>query len=100
MPGFSCPGEPHVSCQEWSRFVNADAVLEVVDLVEGDHRFVVLEWACHADERDLIRLIRNARCLAGFTKKHIYLVIASQENDDNIQHLIDNKNIYGFEFRL
>ena len=74
-------------------FRRADLVMAAAD-GDGATHYIAMEISYTADERDTGRALRNAGFLARFTGCPAHAAIASVRNDDRIQHLIDDGQIY------
>ncbi len=74
---------------------DSDLVVRTIDR-EGRVRFIALEASYTADQRDTDRASRNAGLLAQATGESATPAIASVNNDQRIQHLLDSGQVLWF----
>ena len=79
-------------------FYDADLVLEARE-GDGAPCYVAVEASYTADRRDTDRVIRNAQFLNLFTGCRAYGVIASVDNDRDIQPLVDSDELHWFQLQ-
>lgn len=77
-------------------FYNADLVLEARDS-EGAGCFVAVEASYTADRRDTDRVARNVEFLSLFTGRPARGIIASVDNDREIQPLFEAGTLHWFQ---
>ena len=77
-------------------FYDADLVLEARE-VGGSPCYVAVEASYTADRRDSDRVIRNTQFLNLFTGCQAYGVVASVDNDRDIQPLVDSDELHWFQ---
>ena len=73
-------------------FYAADLVIEGIDAA-GNAHYVAAEAAFTADSRDTHRAIRNAAFLHEFTSNGTTAVVASVNNDHEVQEMVDSGQI-------
>ena len=73
-------------------FYNADMIIQVRD-AQGNPAYLAVETSYTADERDTRRALRNAEFLRHITGLPAYAAIASRQNDQTIQELLDGDSI-------
>ena len=73
-------------------FYNADMIIQVRD-AQGNPAYLAVETSYTADERDTRRALRNAEFLRHITGLPAYAAIASRQNDQSIQELLDGDSI-------
>ena len=76
-------------------FYDSDLVVRTIDR-EGTPRFIALEASYTADQRDTDRASRNAGLLSQATGESAAPAIASVNNDQRIQHLLDSGQVLWF----
>ena len=76
-------------------FYRADLVLEAVD-ADGTTHYVTAEASYTADRRDTNRALRNAEYLQRCTGCPAHAVIASVNNDREVQRLVANGTIHWY----
>ena len=74
-------------------FRRGDLVMETMDKTGATH-YIAMEISYTADERDTIRAIRNAQLLTRYTGHPAHAAIASIRNVYEIQHHIDDGQVY------
>ena len=78
-------------------FYLADLVGRVLDQ-EGNELFIAAEASYTADQRDVDRAVRNAEFLTRFTGVDAVAVVASRQNDREVQQMVDEGGVLWFEF--
>ena len=78
-------------------FYQADLVGKVLDQ-DGNELYLAAEASYTADQRDADRAVRNAEFLTRFTGVAAVAVVASRQNDREVQGLVDNGGVRWFEF--
>ena len=78
-------------------FYLADLVGRVLDQ-EGKELFIAAEASYTADRRDVDRAVRNAEFLTRFTGVDAVAVVASRQNDREVQQMVDEGGVLWFEF--
>ena len=78
-------------------FYLADLVGRVLDQ-EGKELFIAAEASYTADQKDVDRAVRNAEFLTRFTGVDAMAVVASRQNDREVQELVDEGGVLWFEF--
>ena len=73
-------------------FYNADMIIQVRD-AQGNPAYLAVETSYTADERDTRRALRNAEFLRHITGLPAYAAIASRQNDQAIQELLDGETV-------
>ena len=76
-------------------FYRADLIIEGLD-GEGNSHYVAMEGSYTADQRDAYRVERNCRFLTRFTGQPAHPVIASVQNDHEVQQLVESGAIHWF----
>ena len=78
-------------------FYQADLVGRALDR-DGNELFIAAEASYTADQRDVDRAVRNAEFLTRFTGVAAVAVVASRQNDREVQELVDKGDMLWFEF--
>ncbi len=78
-------------------FYQADLVGRALDRV-GNELYLAAEASYTADQRDVERAVRNAEFLTRFTGVAAVAVVASRQNDREVQELVDKGGVLWFEF--
>ena len=78
-------------------FYQADLVGRALDR-DGNELFIAAEASYTADQRDVDRAVRNAEFLTRFTGVAAVAVVASRQNDREVQELVDKGGVLWFEF--
>ena len=79
-------------------FYDSDLVVRTID-PDGNPRFIALEASYTADQRDTDRASRNAGLLSQATGESAAPAIASVNNDQRIQHLLDSGQVLWFPLK-
>ena len=79
-------------------FYNADLVVEA-KAADNSPCYVAVEASYTADRRDSDRVIRNTQFLNLFTGCQAFGVIASVDNDRDIQPLVDSRELHWFQLQ-
>ena len=77
-------------------FYNADLIMWVRDS-QGNPAYLAVEASYTADQRDTRRALRNAGFLRHITGLPAYAAIASRQNDQTIQELLDGDSILWYQ---
>ena len=78
-------------------FYQADLVGRALDQ-EGNELYLAAEASYTADRRDVDRAVRNAEFLTRFTGVAAVAVVASRQNDREVQELVGKGGVLWFEF--
>ena len=78
-------------------FYQADLVGRALDQ-EGNELYLAAEASYTADRRDAGRAVRNAEFLTRFTGIAAVAVVASRQNDREVQELVESGGVRWFEF--
>ena len=78
-------------------FYQADLVGRVLDQ-GGNELYLTAEASYTADRRDADRAVRNAEFLTRFTGAAAVAVVASRQNDREVQGLVESGGVRWFEF--
>ena len=78
-------------------FYVSDFIAEVQDEA-GETHYIVVEASCTCDKRDTDRAIAHAELMTMFTQKRAWPVIAGARLDDEIQHIVESRDVLWFRF--
>lgn len=81
----------------WRSFYQADLVGRVLDR-DSNELYLAAEASYTADRRDADRAVRNAEFLTRFTGVAAVAVVASRQNDREVQGLVESGGVRWFEF--
>lgn len=91
-------GADRIDFSDRRSFYNADLVLEARN-TRGDACYVAVEASYTADRRDTDRVTRNADYLNRFTGRPAHGIIASVDNDRDIQPLFEAGTLHWFQLQ-
>ena len=89
-------GSTRIEFSHRRSFYNADLVLEAKD-TDGATCYVTVEASYTADKRDTDRVIRNIEFLNRFTGNPAHGIIASVDNDRDIEPLFEAGTLHWFQ---
>ncbi len=82
---------------ERASFYVSDFIAEVQDEA-GETHYIVVEASYTCDKRDTDRAIAHAELMTMFTQKRAWPVIAGARLDDEIQHIVESRDVLWFRF--